>query len=73
MSGIRYSEDKPKDCRFCYFWKDKKTGCELGRENCFYRLNDEKQISECGSCPYGRASPCIGWCTRKILKEMGMQ
>lgn len=72
MPGIRYSEDKPKECRYCYFWKNNKAGCELGKGNCYYRIEGKKPVSECDDCPYGRAGPCIGWCTRKILKEMEM-
>lgn len=26
--------------------------------------------SECDDCPYGRASPCIGWCTKELLKSI---
>ena len=72
MSGITYSPDKPKDCRYCYYWKNSKAGCELGVENCYYRVRTKKAVSECDGCPYGRASPCIGWCTKRILKEMGL-
>ena len=25
----------------------------------------------CQGCPYGRHSPCIGYCMKKILREMG--
>ena len=71
MGEVKYSEDKPKDCRYCYFWKNNKAGCELGDGNCYYRILP-KAVSECDSCPYGRASPCIGWCTKRILEEMGM-
>jgi len=72
LSGITYSPDKPKDCRYCYYWKNSKVGCELGVENCYYRVQAKKTVSECDGCPYGRASPCIGWCTKRILKEMGL-
>ena len=54
MNG--HTEDKPKDCRYCYFWKQ--------TEGCTY--------SECDGCPYGRASPCIGWCTKELLRSMGL-
>lgn len=72
MERIRYSSDKPKDCRYCYYWKNKKVGCTLGVEKCYYRISPTKEDSECDGCPYGRASPCIGWCTKRILEEMGM-
>ena len=71
MNRVAYDPDKPKNCRYCYFWKSNKGGCELGTENCYYRTIETKAISECDDCPYGRANPCIGWCTKKILKEMG--
>ena len=73
LSGISYAPDKPKDCRYCYFWKNNKAGCELGTDNCYYRIQPKKKaVSECDDCPYGRASPCIGWCTKHILEEMGL-
>ena len=27
MAYGQYTEDKPKDCRYCYFWDRKKKGC----------------------------------------------
>jgi len=74
MSETRYAPDKPKDCRYCYFWKNKKTGCILSKENCYYLISvPPKPKSECDGCPYGRNSPCIGWCTKKILRETGVR
>lgn len=68
-----YAEDKPKDCRYCYFWRGKRKGCELGVENCYYIIKVQpKPKSECDGCPYGRVNPCIGWCTKKIMREMGL-
>ena len=29
MSEVKYAEDRPKDCRYCYFWSGKKKGCDL--------------------------------------------
>ena len=29
-----------------------------------------KKPSACKGCPYGAHQPCIGWCTRKIIKEL---
>lgn len=33
MSGevktLKFAEDRPKDCKFCYFWGGKKKGCTL--------------------------------------------
>lgn len=65
-----YKEDKPKECRYCYFWSDRKEGCVLGDAGCYYVLSSaekKKASDECENCPYGRDRPCIGWCTKKIL------
>ena len=53
MSKIVYSPDKPNDCRYCHFWKNNKTGCCLGEENCYYLISvSPKPKSECEGCPY---------------------
>lgn len=36
MDGIRYHASRPADCRHCFFWKNRKKGCVLGKENCYY-------------------------------------
>ena len=67
----QYAADKPSDCRYCYYWKNKRTGCSLGKANCYYRISPPPKLkSECDGCPYGRAQPCIGWCTKKLLREV---
>ena len=72
MNG--HTEDKPKDCRYCYFWKQTE-GCTFrGKTGCYY-VSAQKPpaaVSECDGCPYGRASPCIGWCTKELLRSMGL-
>lgn len=69
-----YADDKPKDCKFCYFWRGKNKGCCLGKEHCYYLVQvAPKPKSECDDCPYGKYGPCIGWCTKKILKEVGVK
>lgn len=66
MSKTVYAAEKPDDCRFCYFWKNRKQGCRLGKGNCYYLISvPPKPKTECDGCPYGRDHPCIGWCTRK--------
>ena len=49
MSGevkiLKFVEDKPKDCKFCYYWGGKKKGCILGGE--------EKMF-----LPYQRTATC---------------
>ena len=29
-------------------------------------------VSECMNCPYGRDSPCIGWCTKEVMRAVGL-
>ena len=29
-------------------------------------------VSECRNCPYGRDSPCIGWCTKEVMRALGL-
>ncbi len=36
IDGIRYYEDRPANCRGCFFWKNRKVGCILGKQNCYY-------------------------------------
>ena len=38
MDGIRYHASRPADCRHCFFWKNRKKGCVLGKENCYYLI-----------------------------------
>ena len=33
MAYGQYTEDKPKDCRYCYFWGGKKKRCMLDRKD----------------------------------------
>lgn len=73
MSRQFYPEDKPASCRYCYYWKNRKAGCILGKEKCIYEgtVPGEKP-SACAGCPYGRVKSCIGWCTRKVMIELGI-
>ena len=43
MSNIRYAADKPKQCKFCYYWGGRSKGCELGEENCYYILPEKRK------------------------------
>lgn len=36
IDGIRYYADRPDTCRKCFFWKNRKVGCILGKQNCYY-------------------------------------
>lgn len=72
--NMRYAADKPEECTYCYFWHERKGRCE--RETCYYLVEQEKEQEpdamhgDCRFCPYGRHSPCIGYCLAKILLEM---
>lgn len=69
MSG--HTEDKPKDCRYCYFWKQTEGCTYRGKPGCYY-ISAQKPpaaVSECDGCPYGRASPCIAWCTKELMRS----
>lgn len=73
VQNVSYAADKPDDCSNCYFWKRKK-GCSLGKENCYYQIRVQQEVkSDCDGCPYGRDHPCIGWCTKKIMQELGIR
>lgn len=65
-----YADDKPKDCKYCYFGTTKGV---CTRYECFYVIKRNKQTrNKCiEDCPYGAHWPCIGWCTRKILQKKG--
>lgn len=71
--NVRYAEDKPENCDYCYFQEPKTKAC--GLDQCFYLLPESgpepgKGMEGCGSCPYGRIRPCIGFCMEKLLAEM---
>ena len=63
--GIRYYESKPASCRRCHFWKNRKAGCILGKENCYYLAESPKK-SPCDGCCYG---PCVSFCMKKVLGQ----
>ena len=64
IEGVRYHSDRPTTCRACYFWKNRKLGCMLGKENCYYLVKSPKKKSPCEGCCYG---PCVSFCMTKIL------
>lgn len=73
MSTVRYAKDKPKECKYCYWWDCYKKICVRGEEKCYYILpekkEDPKKKSPCYGCPYGRTSPCVGVCLQKLMKK----
>lgn len=60
MGEIQYSPDKPKDCKYCY-WYEKRKGCTFG-EHCYYEVKPETKKSPCDGCSYAVPVPCIGYC-----------
>ena len=50
MNG--HTEDRPKDCQYCYFWKQT-DGCTYrGKTDCYY-ISAQKPtaaVSECDGC-----------------------
>ena len=49
MAYGQYTEDKPKDCRYCYFWGRKKKGCML--DSCYYQRKPENVNSSVTAVP----------------------
>ena len=47
----------------------KRNGVEM-----HYETEQEKKepVSDCDGCPYGRDSPCIGWCTKEAMRSVGL-
>ena len=45
MSEILYSPDKPKDCKYCY-WYYKRKGCTYG-DPCYYEVKPKENESPC--------------------------
>ena len=73
------------DCRYCLYWKGRKRGCVYPdgcccpvdqRDSVQFRDDEDKEttasVSECRNCPYGRDSPCIGWCTKEVMRAVGL-
>lgn len=73
LAGRKYEEDKPRTCNYCYWWDDKHDICIL--PECYYLMPEEvpdpKAYLEgnCNTCPYGKHSPCIGYCIAKLLRS----
>lgn len=71
MSG--YIKDKPKDCRYCYYWSRTVPHCKYENGECYYSKPEpvaKAAEGKCAGCPYGRNFPCIGWCTKDLLASM---
>ena len=61
IDGIRYYDDKPDTYRKCFFWKNRKIGCVLGTQNCYYLAEAVKteQEKKCEGCCYAKGHPCV--------------
>ena len=66
INGVRYHKERPASCRQCYFWKNRKVGCTLGTENCYYLAESPKKKNPCEGCCYG---PCVCFCMKKLLGQ----
>ncbi len=69
IDGIRYYEDRPESCRKCFFWKNRKVGCILGEQNCYYLAEAvmTEQEKKCEGCCYAKGRPCV---SAACYKEM---
>ena len=79
LPGRKYEEDKPRDCRYCYYWGGRFKGCL--NKDCWYLIPlpakpkftlNTGVLSElnCKTCAYGKITPCIGYCIAKIEREV---
>ena len=79
LPGRRYEEDKPRDCRYCYYWGGRCKGCL--NKDCWYLIPLPKKPKfslntgalpelDCKTCAYGKPAPCIGYCIAKIEREV---
>ena len=61
IDGIRYYAEKPESCRMCFFWKNRKVGCILGKQNCYYLAEAvmTEQEKKCEGCCYAKGQPCV--------------
>lgn len=71
IDGVRYHADRPADCRFCQFWKNRRRGCILGRENCYYlaQVVITEEERKCEGCRYAVGTPCVSACCYKDLER----
>lgn len=71
IDGVRYYVDRPHDCRYCAFWKNRKVGCTLGKDNCYYlaEIIKTEQEKKCEGCCYAKGQPCVSACCYKDLDK----
>ena len=74
LPGRRYEEDKPRDCRYCYYWAGRIRGCS--RKECWYLVplpeKPKKEFDEngvpvlgCRTCAYGKQGHASGIVSRR--------
>ena len=70
IDGIRYYAEKPESCRMCFFWKNRKVGCILGKQNCYYLAEAvmTEQEKKCEGCCYAKGQPCVSATCYKDLE-----
>ena len=74
MTEVGYASDKPSDCAYCYFFSARRKKCK--RKECFYRISSpplRRKVTHwepCEGCPYGKHTPCLGYCIVKAVKEV---
>jgi len=56
IDGIRYYAEKPETCRMCFFGENRKVGCILGKQNCYYLAEAvmTEQEKKCEGCCYAK-------------------
>ena len=67
IGGVRYHDDRPNDCSFCFFWKNRKIGCTLGNDHCYYLAESPEKHSPCEGCGY---APCVSFCMKDIENHL---
>ena len=73
IDGVRYYAERPQDCGDCFFWKNRKVGCLLGKSNCYYlaEVMKTEQEKKCEGCPYTKTEPCVtASCYRELEKKL---
>ena len=71
MKNPKYTKDKPKECRYCYWWSKYMKKCIRKKDECYYiqKKPKPKPREPCTGCPYGRVFPCVSFCMKSILKK----
>ena len=71
INGSYYHSDRPRDCQDCFFCKNRKKGCTLGWENCYYLAEVilSEQEKKCEGCPYVRGRFCAAGSCYKDLRK----